>query len=324
MIGGVLVNFQLFLAAALFVLSLLVWLFVMTKPFYDTLRSKLLFTLVLVFGLTFLVRSFSFLGGFFVWVHYVFQLLLVVIVALVSLLLYLRSRKPEVLPVDELPDDPMLKLKQFKLELDARAKDLNKQRKGLLKRESALVKLDNKVKKRDEDLASYEKELDGELVKIKGLKKALAVKEDELEDGLHRLEKDRSKLSDIDKMREDVEKEVDALDEREASFDHEMLAFKDKLQDFEGEKEEVAIEREHLDKLKAALEEEGALLKERKRRILDAYEELDRDRDLFERERRVFKEQVLPESPAVNAGIDNGGINYVKRSGKKSSGGRRR
>ncbi len=290
--GGVLVYFQSFLSAFLFLLALVVWLFVMKKPFYEGFRSRALFGLVLFFGFTFLILPFSFLHTLVGFARYVFQVLLLLVIVIACFFFYSRLKKLEtpVAEIVEVPEqDARQKLLAVKRELDLRARDLEKSNKGLLKKESSLVKWDSKLKDKQSKLDSLENDIDDDIRKIKGLKRELARKQALLEDDMYKVEREKAKAVNVDKMREELEREMNSFDGREAALEQELVAYRSKLQDLEEGREDMAVEREKLAKLKAQLEEESALLREKKKRLLDAYEQLDKEKDVFVREQKSFE-----------------------------------
>lgn len=297
---GLLLYFQSFLSALLFLLAFVAWFLTMKKPFYDGLRVKAVLTLAFIFSLAFLIKPFSPFSSAVGFAQYSFQLLFVVLLFIACLSYYIKLRKvPE---VSKLPESSLARVVSEKEDFALKSRELAARSKELSKKELYLLKLDSKLKKKERRLDELEAEIDDDLKKIRAVKRELARKESLFEDAVYKIERGKAEREKASKLKAEVDREASLLDGRRDAFNRELAAYRSKLQDVEDEKEGIEAERERISRLKAEFESQQALLKDKKKRLLDAYEQLDRERETFERERKVFKKSrpIPSPEPAVS------------------------
>lgn len=248
-------------AAAISLVALVIW--IRTKS-YEDLKSKSVFTVLLLVGLSFALKTVSGLYKYLVIAQQLFQLVIIFTLMAFSIIMY---------------------RKQFKTNSYNQAQEP----KAVQKSESELKKLEQKLKVREIKVGIKESGLKEELIKIKELEKMLAKKENVLENEKYELQKRKEKESALVNLRAEVVREMEELERREDILTERLSEYRDKLQDVEDEKESVKIEREKLQVLKSGLKKQKIELKEKKKRYLDAYERLDMDRDILEREQKMFE-----------------------------------
>lgn len=248
-------------AAVISLVALVIW--IRTKS-YEGLKSKSVLTVLILVGLSFVLKAVSGLHNYLVIAQQLFQMGILFILMTLSIVVY---------------------RKQFKSNSDDKAQES----KIVQKSEFELKKLEQKLKVREAKVGIKESGLKEELIKIKELEKMLAKKENVLENEKYELQKQKEKESALVNLRAEVVREMEELERREDILTERLSEYRDKLQDVEDEKESIKIEREKLQVLKADLKKQKLELKEKKKRYLDAYEQLDMDRDILEREQKTFE-----------------------------------